>query len=87
VMQWLVPEKGYRTPGRAQLSLLRYCHRLSRDGRIRTIGLSILVSQLGLPLQRSTSLFHFKVARVRAMGLLARSPRRPITRLELDAHT
>jgi len=53
-------------------TLLRNCHRLSRDGRIRTIGLSVLVSQLALPLQRSTSFFHSRVACVRAMDFLAR---------------
>ena len=54
-------------------TLQRNCHRLSRDGRIRTIGLSVLVSQLAPPLQRSTSFFHSRVACVRAMDFLARS--------------
>ena len=57
-------------------TLLRNRHRLSRDGRIRSIGLSVLVSQLALPRQRSTSFFHSRVARVRAMDFLARLPRR-----------
>jgi len=52
--------------------LLRNRHRLSWDGRIRTIGLSALVSQLAPPLQRSTGFFHSRVACVRAMDFLAR---------------
>ena len=65
-----------------QTNLLRNCHQLSRDGRIRTIGLSVLVSQLALPLQRSTSFFHSRVACVRAMDFLARPgyPRCAISR-------
>jgi len=61
--------QGRLPPARA---LLRNCHRLSWDGRIRTIGLSVLVSQLAPPLQRSTSFFHSRVACVRAMDFLAR---------------
>ena len=53
-------------------TLLGNCHRLSRDGCIRTIGWSVLVSELALPRQRSTSFFHSRVACVRAMDFLAR---------------
>ena len=53
-------------------TLLGNCHRLSWDGRICTMGLSVLVSQLALPRQRSTSFFHSRVACVRAMDFLAR---------------
>ena len=52
-------------------------HRLSWDGRIRTIGLSALVTQLAPPLQRSTGFFHSRVACVRAMDFLARNSATP----------
>ena len=40
------------------------------NGRIRTIGWSVLVSELALILQRSTGFFHSRVARLRAMDFL-----------------